>query len=69
MSKKTNRSKLNKAETDREYRIILIGIKYPMYYDEGWHYYKRRGKFTSLLKHEVRQYRTWKYNRKTQYKE
>lgn len=68
MSKNKNRAKLNKAQTSREYRIITFSIKYPMYYDEGWHYYKRRGKFTNMLKYEVRRYRTWKHNRKTQYK-
>lgn len=78
MSKKRNRSKLNGDiySTSRNYKIILENILYPCYYDEGWsiHYknfkrdsgFKSPGKF--LYKYQIRQYKTWKYNRKTQYK-
>lgn len=73
MSKNRNRAKLNKAESGREYRIILINVLYPIYWDEGWgtfpRYrpgYKNSGK--KLFTFQVRQYRTWKHNRQKQYK-
>ncbi len=44
------------------------------YYDEGWgymdpkyHYWSRRPK-KRLLYYQMRMYRTWKHNRKTQWK-
>ena len=46
---------------------------YPLYWDEGINMYPRyrRGFKNSgkqLEHYQVRQYRTWKYNRKTQWK-
>ena len=64
MSKKRNRAKLNKAKNGRIYKMTLLGILYPKYYEEGYSYYKKTG----LLMYEVRMYRTWKYNREKQYK-
>jgi len=64
MSKNRNRAKLNKAECGKNYKRILLSILYPIYYEEGYSYYKKTG----LLKYEVRMYRNWKYNRKKQYK-
>ena len=63
MSKKRNRSKLNKAENSSQYRKISININYPIYWDEGMNIKK-----TGLFPSQYRMYRTWKYNRKTQYK-
>jgi len=64
MSKNRNRAKLNKAECGKNYKRILLSILYPKYYEEGYSFYKKTG----LLMYEVRMYRTWKYNRKKQYK-
>lgn len=63
MSKNTNRAKLNKAITNSDYRKILLMELYPPYYDEGYTW--RHG---DLPNHKWREWRTWKYNRKTQYK-
>jgi hypothetical protein len=62
MSKHRNRAKLNKANDNQEYRRKFLQYEYPMYYDECWHYKK------GLLTHKWRSYKTWKHNRKTQYK-
>ena len=62
MSKKRNRGKLNKAKTSKEYLAIQYNINYPIYWDEGiW--FKGR-----LMRFEQRMCRTWKHNRKTQWK-
>jgi hypothetical protein len=73
MSKNKNRAKLNKAENSRNYRLIWIDELYPMYWDEGLNFYpKYRKGFKNnnkrILKYKVRMYRTWKHNRRTQWK-
>ena len=62
MSKNRNRAKLNKAITGREYKLLWYDNLYPIYWDEGRWY--RKG----LLPYQYRMYRTWKYNRKKQWK-
>jgi hypothetical protein len=62
MSKNLNRSKFKKCITGREYRIVLINLLYPPYWDEGLIFKGR------LLSYQQRRYKTWKYSRKTQYK-
>ena len=73
MSKNRNRAKLNKAKDGREYRRILMDELYPLYWDEGIYLYPRyrmgfKNSGRQIYPWQVRQYRTWKYNRKTQYK-
>jgi len=73
MSIHQSRAKLNKALNGREYRRILMDELYPLYWDEGTNFYPRyrRGFKNSgkqIEHYQVRQYRTWKYNRKTQWK-
>lgn len=73
MSINRNRSKLNKSPNGRLYHVVWINELYPLYWDEGVNFYPkyRRGFKNSgkrLEKYQVRKYRTWKYNRKTQYK-
>jgi hypothetical protein len=73
MSKKRNRAKLNKAKTSRVYNLIMFRELYPPYYEEGIMFYpKYRAGFKNtnrrLPKCKIREYRTWKHNRKTQYK-
>lgn len=73
MSKNINRAKLNKAQTEKEYKRILIDELYPMYWDECITFYPqwRRGYKNSnktIERWQQRRYRTWKYNRKRKYK-
>jgi len=51
-----------KNYTNKEYKCILIKIKYPPYWDDGIIFRK------NLFHYQYRMYRTWKYNRKKQYK-
>ena len=62
MSVNVNRAKLNKAHDNQEYRKRFLQYEYPIYYDECWHYKK------GLLPHKWREFKTWKHNRKTQWK-
>ncbi len=73
MSKNTNRAKLNKAQTGREYHIMLLNDLYPPYWDDGVNFHPkyRRGykePKKQIMHYQVRMYRTWKYNRKTKWK-
>lgn len=63
MSKNKNRTKLNKAITNSDYRKILIRELYPPYHEEGYTW--RHG---NLPNHKWWEWRTWKHHRKTQYK-
>jgi len=63
MSKNRNRAKLNKALINIEYKILFLKELYPPYYEEGWIW-----KNPNLPNHKGREYKTWKHNRKTQYK-
>ena len=74
MSINLNRSKLKHARDNHEYRIIFLKDEYPPYWDEGMRTYpikahcwaKSTGK--QLMSYQLRMYKTWKHNRKTQYK-
>jgi hypothetical protein len=73
MSKNRNRAKLNKAETNKEYKNIIIDELYPPYWDEGASFYPKYNKGTNhpipkLYSSQIRMYKTWKHNRKTQWK-
>jgi len=72
MSKNRNRALLNKAEDGLTYRKMWINSEYPLYYNDGWYYWKSRGthkwKKKQILPYQVRMYKTWKYNRLTQWK-
>jgi hypothetical protein len=62
MSVNTSRGKLNKATCSRDYKRILLDELYPMYWDEGLNFKKGHSS------DKYRSYKTWKYNRKTQWK-
>lgn len=73
MSKKTNRAYLNKAENGRVYHIMLLKDLYPPYWDEGTRYYPKyrpgyKNSKKQILSFQVRMYKTWKHNRKMQWK-
>jgi hypothetical protein len=64
---------LKNTTNRRVYHILILKQLYPPYYDEGTIFYPkyRRGyknPHKQLMSYEVRMYRTWKYNRKTQWK-
>lgn len=54
---------------NKEYKIVTNPSFSDHYWDEGIYFYKRRGKWTNMQRCQVRWYRTWKHNRKTQWKE
>lgn len=74
MSINRNRARLSKAKTNKEYLALRFIDDYGLYWDEGISFYPqyRRG-FKNPNKHimsyQVRMYKTWKHNRKTQWKE
>ena len=54
----------------KEYKIVTAGMCIP-YWDEGYNYYnstKHNKKKRLLLMYQVRMYKTWKHNRKNQWK-
>lgn len=59
-----NRDRYKKAINNKEYRVMYLNDLYPPYWDEGFPYKNKTG----LYGNEYREYRSWKYNRKTQYK-
>ena len=72
MTKLFNKRKTDNVTDRRTYHIITT-IDDDPYVDEAWNYYPkiRRGFKTSkkrILQYKVRMYKTWKHNRKTQYK-
>lgn len=76
MSVNFNRTKYNKAKDRKGYKILLYDDLYPLYWDEGIKFYpnwkprfednwKRR---KQVYSYQIRMYKTWKHNRKTQWK-
>ena len=57
-----HKSKLKTTTSRKEYKILSNPWIYEMYIDEGWS--QRNG----LYSYQIRMYRSWKYNRKKQYK-
>lgn len=74
MSINLNRSKLKNARDNREYRILFLKEEYPPYWDEGMYLYPMKthkwakSSNAKLMSYQIRMYKTWKHNRKTQYK-
>jgi len=78
MSVNTNRAKLKKAYNNKEYKKILWDDIYGIYWDEGVNFYPRYNRGTTKdnlkfwrkqkMSYEIRMFKTWKHNRKTQYK-
>lgn len=73
MSKNRNRAKLNKANNNVDYNKFLLKMLYPTYWEENYNLFPRwragheRPK-KQILSHQKRRYKTWKHNRKTQWK-
>ena len=64
MSKNRNRAFLSKANDGTTYHRLLIKHLNPPYDETGWNWNHDVG----LSNKKWREYRTWKYNRKTKYK-
>jgi hypothetical protein len=63
---------IERTTNRREYKILRTVDQDP-YSDEGWHYYPRYRKgfknpHKEILPYQVRMYKTWKHNRKQQWK-
>lgn len=74
MSVNKSRAKLKKANNGREYHIIWLNELYPMYWDECVPMYPRynpgfKSPNKRLPRYKQRIFRTWKHNRKTQWKQ
>lgn len=73
MSKNFNRAKASKCETGREIKLKVIYDDDP-YIDECWGVHRTKGERWSkqpnkaLYNYQVRQFKSWKHNRKKQYK-
>ena len=64
MSINRNRAKLNKAQNSQDETKIFLRILYPPYWEDGWTW--RHG---NLPNHKWREFKTWKHNRKNQWKQ
>jgi hypothetical protein len=68
------KSKVARATMSRKvYNIVSRGLDDP-YWDEGIMFYPRRNRGTNhchpqLMSYQVRMYKTWKHNRKHQWKD
>jgi len=73
MSVNRNRARFNLGYNNQQYRKLFLQWSYPPYWEEGYYQYPlyRRG-FKNPNKYiysaERREFRTWKHNRKTQWK-
>lgn len=62
MSTNYNRAITKNCTNNSEYKKVQLKINYPPYWDEGDNLIK------GLYSCQYRSYKTWKHNRKTQYK-
>ena len=74
MSVNYNRAHTKKCVSRREYLRRQINLDFPPYWDEGVSFYPRKNpgthsvRWPKLYSYQIRMYKTWKYNRKTQWK-
>ncbi len=74
MSVNYNRARFNLAQTRNEYKKLGYEWYWPMYWDEGVMFYPRwnpgfRNPNKTIMSYHIRMYKTWKYNRKNQWKD
>lgn len=67
------RRTLKNTDNRGEYNKLVHKWNYDPYWDEGIKFYPRRNRGThhcdpQLMSYQVRMYRTWKHNRKHQWK-
>ena len=69
-----NRNRIRQARDNHEYRILFLKEAYPPYWGEGMYLYPRKAHCWAkssnkgLMSYQLRMYKTWKHNRKTQWK-
>jgi hypothetical protein len=73
MSINYNRAHTKKCVTRKEYLRKQVNLDYPPYWDEGISFYPRKNRGTNyaypkLYSYQIRMYRTWKHNRRKQWK-
>lgn len=70
---KSHRSISSHTTCRKEYKIVTNDKFMDRYWDEGVNYYRsspvNRWKRKELMMYQVRQYKSWKHNRKNQWKE
>lgn len=64
MSKNRNRKATKCCTQNRWYNIAVFKKTNDPYDDYGWNFHHNK----NIPNHKWREFRTWKYNRKTQYK-
>ncbi len=83
MSKNRNRAKFNKAQTSKEYKLLMMHYEYSycyictkrcgsFYYDcspQNTRVRHRHGSGKPIYTWKYRSYKTWKHSRKTKWKE
>jgi hypothetical protein len=72
MSIHFNRCRFNKSNGNREYKALMIQFLFPKYEEFSEAYFKflkTRFKRSFVYSSQRRRFRTWKHNRKTQYKQ
>ena len=67
------KSVLKTTTNRREYRKAFLKEEFPPYWDEGVHLYPEyrpgyKNSHKLLFSYQIRMYKTWKHNRKTQWK-
>lgn len=79
MSVNFNRARFKMAKTSKEFKLKMFKYRYDycficsrrggsFYYSCGGHVQNRHGSGKPIGHHDYREYRTWKYNRETQFK-
>ena len=74
MSVNYNRSHTKKCVSRKEYLVKQINLDYPPYWDEGVSFYPRiknrwaNNSYPKLYSYQTRMYKTWKHNRRKQWK-
>jgi len=76
MSVNYNRARFNLAQTRNEYKKLSYEWYWPLYWDEGVYWYPKKVSPQSAWKckrqlrsYQMRMYKTWKHNRKTQWRD
>ena len=74
MSINYNKAKTKKCSSKKEYNNQQLRMSYPPYWDECMRFYSKlnnrwaKPSNKQILSYQVRMYKTWKHNRKTQWK-
>jgi hypothetical protein len=61
--KKVSKTTVN----NKEYKLVTNPNHYEIDWDYGWNF-NHKSRYGNLSNHKWREFKTWKHNRKTQYK-